>query len=65
MQTNSDEFGGRIFLPDDWQHLALNQLRGKDVVLHAPTGAGKTFVFEQFIESGFKGRSVYTVPTGH
>jgi len=63
-QTNSDEFGGRIFLPDSWQRLALNELRGgKDVVLHAPTGAGKTFVFEQLIESGFKGRSVYTVPT--
>jgi len=33
------------------------------VVLHAPTGAGKTFVFEQLIESGWKGRAVYTVPT--
>ena len=64
MQTNSDEFGGRIFLPDSWQRQALNELRGgKDVVLHAPTGAGKTFVFEQWIEAGFKGRAVYTVPT--
>jgi hypothetical protein len=33
------------------------------VVLHAPTGAGKTFVFEQLMESGWKGRAVYTVPT--
>ena len=64
MQTNSDEFGGRIFLPDSWQRQALNELRGgKDVVLHAPTGAGKTFVFEQWMEGGFKGRAVYTVPT--
>ena len=64
MQTNSDEFGGRIFLPDSWQRQALNEIRGgKDVVLHAPTGAGKTFVFEQLIDSGFKGRAVYTVPT--
>ena len=64
MQTNSDEFGGRIFLPDSWQRQALNEIRGgKDVVLHAPTGAGKTFVFEQWIEGGFKGRAVYTVPT--
>jgi superfamily II DNA/RNA helicase len=64
MQSNSDEFGGRIFLPDSWQRQALQELRGgKDVVLHAPTGAGKTFVFEQFIEGGFKGRAVYTVPT--
>jgi superfamily II DNA/RNA helicase len=64
MQTNIDEFGGRIFLPDSWQRQALNELRGgKDVVLHAPTGAGKTFVFEQWIERGFKGHAVYTVPT--
>lgn len=64
MQTNIDEFGGRIFLPDSWQRQALNELRGgKDVVLHAPTGAGKTFVFEQWMEGGFKGRAVYTVPT--
>jgi len=64
MQSNSDEFGGRIFLPDSWQRQALQELRGgKDVVLHAPTGAGKTFVFEQLIEGGFKGRAVYTVPT--
>jgi replicative superfamily II helicase len=64
MQTNIDEFGGRIFLPDSWQRQALNELRGgKDVVLHAPTGAGKTFVFEQWIEGGFKGHAVYTVPT--
>ena len=64
MQTNIDEFGGRIFLPDSWQRQALNELRGgKDVVLHAPTGAGKTFVFEQWIEAGFKGHAVYTVPT--
>lgn len=33
------------------------------MVLHAPTGAGKTFVFEQLMESGWKGRAVYTVPT--
>ncbi len=64
MQSNSDEFGGRLFLPDAWQRQALNALKGgKDVVLHAPTGAGKTFVFEQLIEAGFKGRAVYTVPT--
>ena len=38
-------------------------MKGNDVVLHAPTGAGKTFVFEQLIESGWKGKAVYTVPT--
>lgn len=64
MQTKSNEFGERLSLPDDWQRKALNCLRrGEDVVLHAPTGAGKTYVFEQLVESGWKGRAVYTVPT--
>ena len=35
----------------------------RTLVLHAPTGAGKTYVFEQLLESGWKGRAVYTVPT--
>ena len=61
---NSSQFGQTLVLPDSWQRKALNYLReGKDVVLHAPTGAGKTFVFEQLIESGWKGKAVYTVPT--
>ena len=64
MQMNSSQFGQTLALPDSWQRRALNDLRGgKDVVLHAPTGAGKTFVFEQLIESGWKGKAVYTVPT--
>ena len=64
MQSNITSFGERISLPDSWQRKALGYLRqGKDVVLHAPTGAGKTYVFEQLIESGWKGRAVYTVPT--
>ncbi len=64
MQTNTSSFGERISLPDSWQRKALGYLRdGNDLVLHAPTGAGKTFVFEQLIESGWKGRAVYTVPT--
>lgn len=64
MQTNISNFGERISLPDSWQRKALGYLRdGKDVVLHAPTGAGKTYVFEQLIESGWKGKAVYTVPT--
>ena len=64
MQMNSSQFGQTLLLPDIWQRRALNSLRaGNDVVLHAPTGAGKTFVFEQLIESGWKGKAVYTVPT--
>ena len=64
MQMNSSQFGQSLILPDTWQRRALNFIReGRDVVLHAPTGAGKTFVFEQLIMSGWKGRAVYTVPT--
>ena len=56
MQTNSKLFGERISLPDSWQRKALAFLRdGKDAVLHAPTGAGKTYVFEQLLESGVEG----------
>ena len=55
-------------LPDLWQQEAVRALReGEDVVLAAPTGAGKTFVFESFIDSdkSFSQRkqAVYTVPT--
>ena len=64
MQTNTSNFGERISLPDSWQRKALGFLRdGLDVVLHAPTGAGKTYVFEKLLETGWKGRAVYTVPT--
>ena len=52
-------------LPDPWQQAALQALRdGRDVILDAPTGAGKTYVFELFAKEN-KGRRqmVYTVPT--
>ena len=52
-------------LPDVWQQAAVQALRdGRDVVLDAPTGAGKTYVFELFAKET-KGRRqmVYTVPT--
>ncbi|HEX3776654.1 MAG TPA: DEAD/DEAH box helicase, partial [Polyangiaceae bacterium] len=35
---------------------------GKDVVVHAPTGAGKTYIFELLYPS-LKGQAVFTVPT--
>ena len=64
MQTDTSEFGEKLNIPDPWQRLALDHLRnGRDVVLHAPTGAGKTFVFELFFESGWRGHAIYTVPT--
>lgn len=55
----------QLKLPDPWQHQAVNLLRsGKDVIVSAPTGAGKTFVFELIVKSHhFKGQLVYTVPT--
>jgi methylmalonyl-CoA mutase cobalamin-binding subunit len=37
----------QLKLPDPWQHQAVNLLRtGTDVVVSAPTGAGKTYIFE-------------------
>lgn len=52
-------------LPDLWQQEAVRHLRaGVDVIVDAPTGAGKTFVFESLIESrALRGQAVYTVPT--
>ncbi len=53
-------------LPDLWQQEAVRVLKsGRDLVLNAPTGAGKTYVFELLVKSGvLKGRqAVYTVPT--
>ena len=50
-------------LPDLWQQEAVAALRaGKDVVVNAPTGAGKTYVFELLYPT-LKGQAVFTVPT--
>lgn len=56
---------GLLKLPDAWQHQAVEALRaGCDVVLSAPTGAGKTYVFELLWQHrAFGGQMVYTVPT--
>ncbi len=52
-----------LVLPDLWQQEAVRALRaGHDVIVHAPTGAGKTFIFELFARE-MRGRAVYTVPT--
>jgi len=52
-------------LPDLWQHHAVNFLRaGSDVVVSAPTGAGKTYIFELLHQTrSLDGQAVYTVPT--
>ncbi len=56
--------GDIVRIPDAWQSEAYEYLKaGRDVVINAPTGAGKTYVFEMLIERGFEGRVVYTVPT--
>jgi superfamily II DNA/RNA helicase len=52
-----------LIIPDKWQQDAVKLLRdGKDVVVQAPTGAGKTYIFELMYES-LRGQAVYTVPT--
>src|SRR5256885_12993323 len=52
-----------LVVPDLWQQEAVRALQaGKDVVVHAPTGAGKTYIFE-LLYSSLKGQAVFTVPT--
>ena len=55
----------KLVLPDPWQAQAIQALReGSDVVLSAPTGAGKTYVFERWAEQcNFSRRALFTVPT--
>ena len=55
-----------LALPDLWQQEAIRALKdGHDVVVDAPTGAGKTWVFELFVKEwrGGDRQAVYTVPT--
>ncbi len=56
---------GGITIPDLWQQQAVGALReGHDVVVHAPTGAGKTLIFELWSRHGKnRGQAIYTVPT--
>lgn len=54
-----------LVLPDPWQAEAIHALNdGRDVVLDAPTGSGKTYVFERWIEQhNFSRRAIFAVPT--
>src|SRR5947207_113383 len=54
-----------VTIPDLWQQQAVSALReGHDVVVHAPTGAGKTLIFELWSRQGKnRGQAIYTVPT--
>ena len=52
-----------LVVPDLWQQEAVRALRGgKDVVVQAPTGSGKTYIFELLYPT-LKGQAIFTVPT--
>jgi len=52
-----------LIVPDLWQQEAIRHLReGRDVIVQAPTGAGKTYIFELHYPS-LKGQAIFTVPT--
>jgi superfamily II DNA/RNA helicase len=55
----------QVAVPDLWQQQAVSALReGKDVVVQAPTGSGKTLIFELWSNQGKpRGQAIYTVPT--
>ncbi len=55
----------QVTIPDLWQQEAVAALRrGSDVVVQAPTGAGKTLIFELWSRQGKnRGQAIYTVPT--
>jgi superfamily II RNA helicase len=70
VQTMAEQFEqgptlNQVTIPDLWQQQAVSFLReGKDVVVHAPTGAGKTLIFELWSNGGKnRGQAIYTVPT--
>ena len=52
-----------LTIPDLWQQEAVRALQeGHDVVVQAPTGAGKTYIFE-LLYPKLKQQAVFTVPT--
>ena len=55
----------QLVLPDRWQAEAIQALKaGKDAIVDAPTGAGKTYIFERWAEqTNFSKRALFTVPT--
>ncbi len=70
MQSAGEQLEGftalnQVTIPDLWQQQAITALReGKDAVVQAPTGAGKTLIFELWSRQGKNhGQAIYTVPT--
>ncbi len=58
------ELDVRLKIPDLWQQEALQHLRdGRDVVVSAPTGAGKTYLVELIADRRKSGQIVLAVPT--
>jgi hypothetical protein len=56
-------FGPGLVIPDLWQQETVRALQqGKDVVVQAPTGSGKTYIFE-LLYPNLKTQAVFTVPT--
>jgi hypothetical protein len=56
-------FGTGLVIPDLWQQEAVRALQQrKDVVVQAPTGSGKTYIFE-LLYPNLKTQAVFTVPT--
>lgn len=54
----------RLKIPDLWQQEALYHLKeGRDVVVDAPTGSGKTYLVELMAETRKSGQIVLAVPT--
>jgi superfamily II DNA/RNA helicase len=52
-----------LVIPDLWQQEAVRALReGRDVIVDAPTGAGKTYIFE-LLHPELREQAIYTVPT--
>src|ERR1051325_5392519 len=52
-----------LVIPDLWQQEAIRALQqGKDVVVQAPTGSGKTYIFE-LLYPDLKQQAIFTVPT--
>jgi superfamily II DNA/RNA helicase len=64
-QLEKSSFTRGVTVPDLWQQQAVTALRdGQDVVVQAPTGAGKTLIFELWSNQGKnRGQAIYTVPT--
>jgi len=64
-QLNAGPALNQLTIPDLWQQQAVTALRaGCDVVVQAPTGSGKTLIFELWSNQGRpRGQAIYTVPT--